>query len=78
MSFSQKKVLSNAESQEKLKKILQVGSFQLFVFFFLYSLTDIVAEKPKQQCASLVSEASENFRERFSIFKGRNEKIILN
>lgn len=46
------------------------------VFFSI--VTDIVAEKPKQQCASPVSEAGENCRERFSIFKGRNEKIILN
>lgn len=38
------------------------------VFFSI--VTDIVAEKPKQQCASLVSEASENCREGFSILKG--------
>lgn len=60
------------------KKYWKSGVFSGLCFFLFAIVTDIVAEKPKQQFASLVSEASENCRERFSIFKERNEKIILN
>lgn len=37
-------------------------------------ITDTVAEKAKQQFASMVSETSKKFREKFSIFKEKNEK----
>lgn len=58
--------------KKKSKKYCKSGVFSGLRFFLFATVTDIVAEKPKQQFASLISEASENCRERFSILKERN------